>query len=74
MYLSCDCTAADHCPQGRTGHEEKCRIYHDSKGSLVRALANAVDSLEYVQTAYPDISGYGVRAERIKEANTLLGQ
>lgn len=40
--------------------------------ALAKALDDAVDSLKYVQTAHPEASGRGVRAERIVKAKAVL--
>lgn len=39
---------------------------------LYRALDDAVDSLKYVQSAHPEASGRGVRAERILRAEAVM--
>lgn len=39
---------------------------------LATALDDAVDSLKYVQTAHPEATGRGVRAERIQKAEAVL--
>lgn len=41
---------------------------------LATALADAVDSLKYVQDAHPEASGWGVRAERIQKAEAILAK
>lgn len=40
---------------------------------LKRMLRDCVDSLEYVNSSHPGMSGYGVRYERIARAKKLLG-
>ena len=40
---------------------------------LAKALKDALDSLEYVQTTLPRAVGYAVRAERIKAGYAALG-
>lgn len=41
---------------------------------LAQALEDAVDSLKYVQTAHPEATGCGVRAERIQKAEAALAR
>ena len=41
---------------------------------LAKALDDALDSLKYVQTAHPEASGRGVRAERIVKAEAVLAR
>ncbi len=38
------------------------------------ALEDATDSLEYVNRAHPEATGWGVRTERIDKARAALGQ
>ncbi len=37
-----------------------------------RILEDCIDSLEYVNRAHPDVTGYGVRRERIAKAKAYL--
>ena len=39
---------------------------------VVEALEDCIDSLEYVNRAHPEASGWGVRSERIAKARAAL--
>lgn len=46
----------------------------ESHQDLVRALNNAISSLEYVDRASPELVGYIVRDERIKAGRAILAK
>lgn len=39
---------------------------------LIEALKGCVESLEYVERALPQMTGWGVRQQRIEEAKNLI--
>ena len=44
----------------------------NSQAGVAEALEDCIDSLEYVDRAHPEVSGWGVRIERIAKARRAL--
>jgi len=58
------------------GRSEAQQIAHqcNTYAELLAACEGALDSLEYIKRNHPDLSGYGVRQERIDQLHIAIAR